>query len=91
MATTPVYSFPSPDLPNPADGPAQIKALAQSIESLLTTGTLKMSTGAIEASTPTAGAHPVNLTYLNAHFVIGPAASAPAAGALPDKSFYFGT
>lgn len=90
MASTPVYNLPAPDLPQPSDGPAQILALAQSIENLLTTGTLKMSGGVIETNTPTANPHPLNLAFWNAHVVIGPAASAPPAGGLPNGSMYLG-
>lgn len=90
MATTPTYNFPAPDNPNDANGPAQVLALAQAIETLLTTGTLKMSGGAIEVSDPTGATNPVTKQYFEARLVIGPEGSAPAAGALPDGSIYYG-
>ena len=36
MGTTPVYTLPYPEPANPPDGPAQIKALAERVEAVLT-------------------------------------------------------
>lgn len=90
MAATDVYGFPAPDTPEDANGPEQILALADAVEDLLTTGTLLMQGGVIQAADPTAASHPVTKQWFEARLVIGPAASAPAAGALPDGSIYFG-
>lgn len=90
MPATPVYGFPAPDVPDDADGPEQLLALGQAVENLLTTGTLKMAGGVIEANTPTAANHPATRGYIDGRFVIGPVASAPPAGGLPDGSLHFG-
>lgn len=91
MATTDVYGWPTPDYPQEADGPEQLQALAAAIENLLTTGTLKMAGGKIEVADPTANQHPVTLKYWTDRIRIGPTANAPAAGAMPDGSIYYGT
>lgn len=91
MATTDIYALPAPDHPQEADGPEQILNLAKAIEALLTTGVLKMAGGKIEVADPTAAQHPVTLKYWQDRIRIGPAANAPAAGALPDGSIWMGT
>lgn len=91
MATTDVYGWPTPDYPQEADGPEQLQALAKAIEALLTTGTLKMAGGKIEVADPTGRTNPVTLGYWQDRIRIGPAANAPAAGALPDGSIWMGT
>jgi hypothetical protein len=95
MATTPTYSFPAPDTPDAAHGPDQILALAQAVENLLTTGVLQMSGGTIQAGTievtdPASANHPVTKGWYEARILLGPEGSAPAAGAVPDGTLYFG-
>ena len=90
MASTPIYAFSAPDAPEDADGPTQILTLATQIENLLSTGILKMSSGKIEVADPTAATHPVTKNYWDARIKMGPSASVPAAGALPNGSIYFG-
>jgi hypothetical protein len=90
MPATPLYGFPAPDVMTDADGPEQILALGQAVENLLSTGTVKMAGGVIEANTPTAANHVATRGYIDARFVIGPVAAAPPAGGLADGSLFFG-
>jgi hypothetical protein len=91
MATTPKYQLPAPDIPDVAHGPDQILALGQAVENLLSVGTVDMTAGTITVAQPTASNNPATKKYFDDRIVIGPAASAPAAGALPAGSVYFGT
>lgn len=53
MGTTPKYGWPYPELTSdPPDGPAQIKALAMSIENTLVTGGVKAARGRFAAGGP---------------------------------------
>ena len=45
MALTPIYNIPSPEPAEVADGPAQIGALAQAVEDLLTIGDVNLTAG----------------------------------------------
>lgn len=63
MGTTPGYAWPYPELTDPPDGPAQIKALAQAIEATMTatrsgipivqTGSLSVAVNAATTSSTT--------------------------------------
>jgi hypothetical protein len=88
MASTPLYALPAPDHPEDADGPEQLLALAAAVEALLSTGTLKMSTGVIEAADPTSARHPVTKGWFDARIMSGPVASLPAT--LPPGAIYAG-
>lgn len=52
MGTTPLYGLPSPENPDIADGPQQIGALAQSVEDLLSVGSVNLTAGTIRVAAP---------------------------------------
>jgi hypothetical protein len=95
MPETPKYLIPYPTENDQADGPVQFQALATRVETILSTGTLDLTAGALKVRTPAAVDHATPKSYVddqigtvNARLVIGPAASVPATA--PDGTIYFG-
>jgi hypothetical protein len=86
--TTPKYGFPAPDPTEAADGPVQILALANSVETLLSTGTLDMTSGTTKVKAPSASDHAATKGYIDGRLVIGAAASVPATAT--DGTLFFG-
>lgn len=95
MPTTPKYGFRTPTSADIADGPTQLLNLATDVETLLSSGAVDLSAGTIKVAAPAASDQAVNRDYVDVKIagrvVVGPAASAPAAGGLPDGSLYAGT